>query len=81
MVGRCCVRVDPAERYALPEGGEMERMTNKGGRGYSPAFDVLVRYCFVHTHRKRRRNFISCTKKRLSFLSQCHLDKSREETI
>lgn len=42
MVGRCCVRVDPAERYALPEGGEMERMTDKGGRGYSPAFDVLV---------------------------------------
>lgn len=31
MVGRCCVRVDAAERYALPEGGEMERMTNKGG--------------------------------------------------
>lgn len=48
MVGRCCVRVDPAERYALPEGGERERMTNKGGREYSPAFDVLVRYCFVH---------------------------------
>ncbi len=47
MVGRCCVRVDPAERYALPECGEMERMTNKGG-GILPAFDVLVRYFFVH---------------------------------
>ena len=48
MVGRCCVRVDPAERYAPPKGGEMEKMTNKGGGGDSPAFDVLVRDCFVH---------------------------------
>lgn len=48
MVGRCCVRVDPAERYALPEGGRIGRMTDEGGRGYSPAFDVLAGYCFVH---------------------------------
>lgn len=36
MVGRCCVRVDPAERYALPEGGEMERMTGEGGGADTP---------------------------------------------
>ena len=42
------LRAASVERYAPPEGGEMEKMTNKGGRGYSPAFDVLVRDCFVH---------------------------------
>lgn len=42
------LRAASVGRYAPPEGGEMERMTNKGGRGYSPAFDVLVKYCFVH---------------------------------
>lgn len=42
------LRAASVGRHALPEGGEMERMTNKGGRGYSPAFDVLVRDCFVH---------------------------------
>ncbi len=43
------LRAAPVGRYAPPEGGEMEKMTNKGGGGgYSPAFDVLVRYCFVH---------------------------------
>lgn len=33
MAAGRCVRVEPAERYALPEGGEMERMPNKGGGG------------------------------------------------
>lgn len=44
------LRAASVGRYAPPEGGEMERMPNKGGGGggYPPAFDVLVRYCFVH---------------------------------
>lgn len=49
MVGRCCVRVDPAERYALPEGGRIGRMTGEGGGADTPpAFAVFVGYRFVH---------------------------------
>jgi len=42
------LRAASVGRYAPPEGGEMERMPNKGGGGYPPAFAVFVGYRFVH---------------------------------
>ena len=44
------LRAAPVGRYAPPELVELSDLVSaiKAGGGYSPAFDVLVRYCFVH---------------------------------
>lgn len=78
MVGRCCVRVDPAERYALPEGGRIGRMTDEGGGADTPPLSLYswdIALCI--TDRKRRGNFISCTKNLCLFCHNATLTKPR----